>query len=211
MGINKKAIDSLFRDLEKSETWDDQNKTAKKLREFGINHFKVSGGASKLAIVFPKQGIVFKWCYQDNETIDEAVREVEIYNEAIKASLDCFFPKTELYHCEGVTKNIAMQEKIDYSVNRMPPDEYLRYKKIIQTVSPDITEKAIDDFLNVPGRHSRILDRMWAAVAISLYGKKKVKSLCKFVQEHQINDLHASNVGFKNKRPMILDFSGYYR
>lgn len=211
MEIDKTAIDFLFRDLEICHAWDSKSRITRKLQKLGIKDFEISAGVSKTAIIFPKHGIVFKWCYQDNETIDEAAREVEIYNEAVKADLACFFPKTELYHCEGVAKKIAIQEKIDYSVSDMSLKDYHRYQKIAKTVKDDIVQKVIDDFLKVKGHYVRVLDSGWAAVAISIYGKKKVKNLCRFIQEHRINDLHCSNIGFKNKRPIILDFSGYYR
>ena len=58
---------------------------------------------------------------------------------------------------------------------------------------------------------NRRLSREWAKLAISLYGKKTCKSLCDFIVEYGINDLHEENLGFKNNKPVILDFSGYYR
>lgn len=55
----------------------------------------------------------------------------------------------------------------------------------------------------------RDLDELWAKVAVSLHGKRKVIALCEFVKKYHINDLHSSNIGYIGISPVILDFSGY--
>lgn len=67
-----------------------------------------------------------------------------------------------------------------------------------------------DGFRIKGGRYNRYLEDIWAKMVINLYGKKVAKALCEFVQENGINDLHNENIGYKNNRPVILDFSGYY-
>lgn len=184
------------------------------LQKFGYvngKNFNVSTGASKVAIIFPKNGLVFKWCGHDDEVVDEAAQEAENYAKAVQAGLSCFFPKTELYTCEGITKKIAVQEQIDYSAFDIPASAYKRYQRITRTVDHNIYEKVMNDILSVGGWGAKTINYTWAMTAISLYGKKKVKNLCKFIIENKINDLHDSNVGFKNRKPIILDFSGYYR
>ena len=61
------------------------------------------------------------------------------------------------------------------------------------------------------GRYARNLDPLWAKMALVIYGKKLCKTLCEFIIENKINDLHESNIGYKNNRPIILDFSGFDR
>jgi hypothetical protein len=48
------------------------------------------------------------------------------------------------------------------------------------------------------------------ASALTLYGKRAVKEFCEFVIEERINDLHESNVGFLNGKPILIDFCGYW-
>ena len=48
-------------------------------------------------------------------------------------------------------------------------------------------------------------------MALVIFGKKLVKSLCEFIVENDINDLHENNIGYKDNLPVILDFSGYKR
>lgn len=54
------------------------------------------------------------------------------------------------------------------------------------------------------------ISRIWFARVIQLYGKRFARSLEKWTQDNQIGDLHNSNVGWMNNRPIILDYSGYY-
>lgn len=63
----------------------------------------------------------------------------------------------------------------------------------------------------IGGCYDRDLDTTWGKLVISLYGKQITKKLCKFIKEYKINDLHGANIGYKNGKPIILDFSGYYR
>lgn len=49
----------------------------------------------------------------------------------------------------------------------------------------------------------------WMARVLQLYGKKFCKSFEAFTQECAINDLHEANLGWKDGRPIILDYAGY--
>jgi hypothetical protein len=103
-----------------------------------------------------------------------------------------------------------MQEKVTIQAGDVWGDLVVKYQKIAKTVSPKMVDKVQKDLNKVSG-YTRHINTLWIACLLSLYGKKATKALCKFVQEHDINDLHGSNVGFKNDRPIILDFSGYHR
>ena len=52
-------------------------------------------------------------------------------------------------------------------------------------------------------------DREWYARVLQLYGKKFLKSFEKFSQEVRLNDLHDGNIGWRNGKPIILDYAGY--
>jgi hypothetical protein len=60
------------------------------------------------------------------------------------------------------------------------------------------------------GHYARTLSHVWMASALTLYGKRAVKEFCEFVIEERINDLHESNVGFLNGKPILIDFCGYW-
>ena len=52
-------------------------------------------------------------------------------------------------------------------------------------------------------------DREWYARVLQLYGKKFLKSFEKFSREVRLNDLHDGNIGWRNGKPIILDYAGY--
>ena len=35
------------------------------------------------------------------------------------------------------------------------------------------------------------------------------EDLAIFIKENRINDIHCANMGFKNNKPIIIDFSGF--
>ena len=178
---------------------------------YSASEYQIHDGASKLCIVPKHADFVIKWsttCYELSDDWDEALDEVSIYNKAVEAGLGMFFPKTEIFCVvNGVT--FVIQEKIDFSALNTPSNKENRYTYQAKTVSPAIVEKMNDCFCSL--YRGRNLDYTWASMAIVLYGKRKCKALCKFIAQYEINDLHASNIGYLKNKPIILDFSGYHR
>ena len=169
-------------------------------------NFHISDGASKICFVFHDKDFVLKW---STEGEGEAMQEVYYYEEAKIANLAKFFPRTEhFFSHNGV--DFVMQEKVTIQAGDVWGDMAVKYQKIAKTVPSRMVDKVQKD-LNKVTDYTRHINTLWIACLLSLYGKKATKALCKFVQEHDINDLHGSNVGFKNDRPIILDFSGYHR
>lgn len=168
--------------------------------------FHISDGASKICFVFHDKDFVLKW---STEGEGEAMQEVYYYEEAKIARLAQFFPRTEhFFSYKGV--DFVMQEKVQMQAGDVCGDSAVRFNKIAKTVPPRMVDKVQKDLNKVTG-YTRHINTLWIACVLSLYGKKATKALCKFVQEHDINDLHGSNVGFMNNKPIILDFSGYHR
>ena len=172
--------------------------------------YRLCDGASKLCIVPKHSNFVIKWSilYSSEEGYDEAYDEVLIYQRAIKAGLEMFFPKTEVF-CTYNGINFIIQEKVDFSTYTIPASKENRYTHKTRTVSPAIVEKMDNCFYQM--RRGRELNPLWASMAIILYGKRKCKALCRFIIENDINDLHGSNIGYLKDKPIILDFSGYHR
>lgn len=174
-----------------------------------IGYVDVSEGASKICLVFKKFPFVIKW---NTYNYGEAVQEVEIYKAAVACGLGYFFPKTELfYERNGVS--FVLQEKVDCSAgDARHKEDYVKViKRITKTPTSKIYDKMQADFNKAGNCYRRTLDEDWAKMVISLYGKKVAKALCKFIIAHKINDLHSSNIGYKDFRPILLDFSGYHR
>ncbi len=165
---------------------------------------QVAEGASKFCLVFNKLPFVVKW-----SDSDEALQEVLIYRDAQIAGLQDFFPKTELLY-ERNNIHFVLQEKVDCTASDMDRQYRIRMNRITRTPTEKIYRKMNAEIQKTSG-FSRNLDDMWAKAAISLYGKEKCKRLCEFIINHDINDLHRRNIGYKKYKPVILDFSGYHR
>ena len=54
------------------------------------------------------------------------------------------------------------------------------------------------------------IDDYWMARVLQLYGKKFCRSFEKWVSANYINDLHAHNTGWLDKKPILLDYAGYH-
>lgn len=191
--------------------WDIQNK----MREIKLgSEAAMDCGSSKICLIPHKADFVIKWTYSDPDefTDDEALKEVDMYNKAVKAGLGMFFPKTELF-CTIDGINFIKQEKIDFAVCGCPYQTFKRYKVKTKTATDQKAQLMDKCFKKAApnGRYARNLDPLWAKMALVIYGKRLCKTLCEFVIENRINDLHESNIGYKNDRPIILDFSGFDR
>ncbi len=173
-----------------------------------------SNGATKECLVFPDLGYVLKW---STETRD-AEREVAVYQKAVEANLADFFPATELaayivLPTTGEAIAFTAQQIISTNAHNIMwsvGGVKTRLLRIAETV-PDCRISQIERQFRKADQngYGRDLDGLWAKVAVSLYGKRKVIALCEFVKKYHINDLHSSNIGYIGISPVILDFSGY--
>ena len=189
---------------------DDSYTAYQKLVEYDrtLSEFvKVSDGASKICFIFTEKPFVVKW---STDNYGEAMKEVEVYQKAVEQNLEKFFPKTAfLVRVNSI--DFVVQEKIDTAASHCGRRERNNYRRIAKTATDKIVFKIEKEFCKAGDGYHRSLDHDWAKLAIVLYGKKACKALCDFVIENKINDLHGNNIGYKNNRPIILDFSGYYR
>ncbi len=170
--------------------------------------FDSDDGATKYCLIFKKFNFVIKYG-NSHSYFKDAFKEVEIYEKAKQRGLEHLFPQTELL-LKINDAFFIIQEKIQFSVNDLPTAKMLKNRCSIQkTVSKSIIEVFAKgmEIKNLPC--NRYIDRDWLAMCISLYGKKTCKELCKFVHENRINDLHGSNIGYLNNKPVILDFCGW--
>lgn len=171
-------------------------------------------GSSKCCIVFKDKKFVIKWTCDrqgEDEDKDEALDEVRIYEHAKAQGLEMFFPKTEIFaEINGVV--YVRQEMVDVSCSDLPYPLQHKYAEQSRTASEKILKKVQAAFDEVRhGRYCRTLNRTWVSMALVLYGKNLVKKFCEFAQKEGINDLHESNIGYKDNRPILLDFSGFER
>lgn len=202
--MNREEIIKLIESLninEYTDSWDVGVAIGrKKIEGVSCHH-----GATKCCLVFDKLDFVIKWSPCSGK---EAFAEVVTYEKAKEKNLAFLFPKTNVFTTiNGI--NFIAQEKIDFSCSDTPRYLKEKYEKQSRTVKNRIYHKMEIGF-QLGTYCDRDLNRLWASMVISLYGKKVAKALCDFIRENKINDLHGNNLGYKNNRPIILDFSGYY-
>lgn len=203
--MNREEIIKLIESLninEYTDSWDVGYAISKK----NIEGVTCHSGASKCCLVFDNLDFVIKWSPSSGE---EAFAEVITYEKAKEKNLAFLFPKTNVFAIVNGIKFIA-QEKIDFSCSDTPRHLRKKYEKQSRTVRNKIYHKMEMGF-QLGTSCDRDLNGLWASMVISLYGKKVAKALCNFIRENKINDLHDNNLGYKNNRPIILDFSGFHR
>lgn len=177
-----------------------------KISEKGYFPCELKMGATKVCFVPRDYPFVIKWTLEDTgANFDEAGKEAFIYEQAVKNRLAEFFPKTEEIK-SSVSTRFIYQEKIDYeSCNISPITRGIFIKKTAN--SNQKTVKHFSNGLNIDSRPNEV----WCKMALLIYGKRKCRSLVRFVRKYNINDLHDGNTGYFKSKPVILDFSGYSR
>ena len=167
---------------------EDSYKVSTIVRDHGLkkDFMTVHGGASKVCLDFTRENFVIKWTGETRGDYDEALEEVEIYNKAVTAGLAVFFPATELFTTiNGV--HFVKQEKVDFCVEDTPYHKEKKYAYQARTASDRIVQKMQLSFNRACGhRYSRSLNTTWAKMALVIFGKKLVKSLCQFIIENGI-------------------------
>lgn len=172
--------------------------------------YDLHAGASKFCLVptDPSKMWVLKWSLDDS-----CEKEETLYYDACERGLEVFFPETH-YLFSHKCGMFYIQRKVDNSCYNISYDKVQKYREIAKTSCRSKSqiwkrmEKKFDK-ADCGRGYNRGLNCTWANMALVLYGKKKCKALCDFIVEHEINDLHDSNIGYLNDKPIILDFCGY--
>lgn len=203
--MDKEQIIQLLTDLDINND-DDRDDVQGKISSHHLSTIvKVTDGASKICLIFKNDTpFVVKWSTRNNE----AMREVGIYEQAKSERLEMFFPNTEFL---ATINSIAfvIQQKVDSSDYNLDRNTEIKYRRIGKTALDKTVIQMQKGFWKAGWDCRRKLSGTWAKMAIVIYGKRICKQLCKFIAKNHINDLHRSNLGFINNKPVILDFSGY--
>lgn len=176
------------------------------LNRFCYSHgLEMYHGASRCAVLFPKEKTVIKIPRMDCNKVNYCEIEVHNYEIAKKYHVEkvllplefltetkagCLFYIQPMYscsHCEIKRADALVLEK--------------RLKGLTRRLIVDKVRKGCVD-------HN--ISRTWTARMVQLYGKKFARSFEQWTKECQVNDLHSSNIGWLNGRPIILDYAGYH-
>lgn len=165
-------------------------------------------GATKNCLVFKQEDFVVKFPKRGNrfDKITECQMEVDLYQDAEKFRVQPVLLPTFYLGKNSADIPFYIQKKIDYSVWETPRDSSIKYVKMTQAINNDILSKVQSSFLSYSSINITWLKMVWL-----IYGEKFMRSLEDWMNQNQINDLHESNLGYRNHKPVLLDFSGFGR
>jgi hypothetical protein len=125
---------------------------------------------------------------------DYCEKEVETYSLAEKAGVDYYFAKTELIgyvHSYPIYKQQYVEE-----TNAYEREDYSEQEA-------KITAKACQD------KKFHSINSIWLSNAVAIYGTQSLIKLIDFIKDNSIYDLHESNIGYHEKKPIIFDYSDF--
>lgn len=187
-----------------SESFDcDFNEAVQNLSD----EYSVCYGVSKGVLVPTEGDFVFKMSFDGDDCgelfyYDYCNVESKNYKEAVREGVERFFAITRYFDTfktdDGVRIPVYIQEKvtpfIDACSMGVSNEEYSYYESKAKSYTG--TER---------------LPLKWINDFIECYSEEEFDKLGKFLDVHDINDLHSGNVGYdENKYPVIFDFSGYH-
>lgn len=136
---------------------------------------------------------------------DYCAAEVDYYNLAIEHHIEMFFPNTSV--AKESPYPIYIQERCleAYDTKANTPRTKAEISEEMDTLRAGAGPVAHNDWL-YNFKASWILD------AIDAYGEATLAKLFQFLDDYNINDLHASNYGYSviDHRPVLIDFSGFH-
>lgn len=184
-----------------------------------------ASGASKRVALFHDCDYVLKWDRMSEETgcydFNEAGEEALLYNEAVKCGLGEMFPETSILMTNTNGVCFTIQKRIDFCYTdyeygenkRINGEKYQLLGCLLEKVFKE--ESGREERNNAFGIWEDFSDKPvctdWVALIVYFFGMQFFLDLMDFCEENEINDLHYSNIGFLNNKPIILDFCGYHR
>lgn len=141
--------------------------------------------------------------FDHGRDFDYCQRELHNYEKARIYRVERILLPIEYIGEYGAVR-VYLQPRFTYSHDDMSAGKHNTLRKKLNNI-PN-RSKALTSSLN--NLYSWV-DREWYARVLQLYGKKFLASFEKFSIEAKLNDLHDGNIGWRNGRPIILDYAGY--
>lgn len=179
------------------------------LDEFESAHRRevsISSGETRYAVIFKHADFVLKIPRYGYCTEDYCQAEIHAYESAKKFHVERILLPIELYHTTSTGIAIYKQPKYSFSTSE---GEYNRcYNDYLNRRNTPYHKSIIHKVTNECYDGCRI-SRQWMARVLQLYGKKFCRSFEAWTMENHVNDLHNSNTGWLDNKPIILDYAGY--
>ena len=161
-------------------------------------------GAFKECLIFPDMDFVLKipFEFSKNSEMDNACHdEIKTYQSAKEAGVEKVFLETWFIGYLRNGRPVYGQAKADYTSNSLPESKKKKYERITQTVSENMRSKV------VRGMYDHSVNRLWAGMFISLYGKNFARKFEAWTKETHLTDFHSGNIGYRKDKPIILDYN----
>lgn len=155
------------------------------------------------------------WAFDTYDKVDECRVEYLVYRAAVAAGLGHFFAEMI-----KIDTGVYMQEKYDTSISRLDDaslyvsetlidrcrDEYYDHSLYFEydSVEELAEEYGLSSFLDHLKSNSTTF-----LMFLSRYGVTELHRLQAFLDEYDINDLHASNIGMFGDDIKFIDYCGY--
>lgn len=200
-------IDELISVLENCEAYDGEISDC--LDEFADNHSRhiiISSGETRYAVIFKHENFVLKIPRYGYCKEDYCQAEIRAYESAKKFHVERILLPIELYYTTSTGIAIYKQPKYSFSTSdgtyNRGYDTYLNHRNTPyhKPIVRKITHECYD---------GRRINERWMARVLQLYGKKFCRSFEAWTNENSVNDLHNSNTGWLNNKPIILDYAGF--
>lgn len=179
-------------------------------------HIWTACGATKFVIGTDDCDYIIK--FQLFDSFDYCGREVETYNAAKARGLEDKFAWCDklfdfTFSCRGDERTVPVYVmewcQCGYEMISDDASEYCYRRYITKHELPDC-EESREKYYDSEGYIERIDILEWACdVWGTPYGETSSDAILDFLREMQVNDLHAGNWGWCDRRLVLTDYSGY--
>lgn len=198
--MSQENLSKLINSLSSLSEDFDTDDAIKVSRDLSCN---VYWGATRWCFVFPDDDFVYKIPRFYSVSYDYCAREVHNYNLAKEYRVERILLKIE--HVITLENGISIykQQKFDF-------DDYDASRLFIDKIA----NKCESTTGEIPKKsrfhcYDSDINYLWYSRMIQLYGKKFARSFERFSKAAKVNDLHTANIGWKNDKPIILDYGGF--
>ena len=168
--------------------------------EYEDDDIFLHAGATKVVIEIEDIGWVLKVDF-DNTSEAYCELEADVYADAVAAGFEDFLAAEYFY----TTK----RGKDFYAQEIAIPDEDAVTSTCYEYYTSDMSEEEATDWWENVGVDC--LDDGQRVAAMFDMSSQKLWGFIQFLEEHEVNDLHTGNFGYKNDgKVVIFDYSGYH-
>lgn len=161
-------------------------------------------GAFKECLIFPDMDFVLKVPFRfrkNSETGNACYDEIRIYQSAKEVGVEKILLETWFIGYLANGRPVYGQVKADCTIGALSETKKKKYQRITRTVASSMRSKVIR------GMYDKSINHLWVDMLIVLYGKKFAMKFERWTRETLLTDLHYDNIGYRNDRPIVLDYN----